>query len=127
MTWGSLVKDSLGAKGLAWRLDILQDSIEASVTIIGGGASEKLGSCTYPHSYSDHYPLLLELQPGSGMRLGCRPFKFQAAWLRQKDFHKWMVREWEYEGDITKALKKFSMKLAAWSKDTFENIFQRKK
>lgn len=37
-----------------------------------------------------------------------------------------MAREWKCEGDMTKALKVLSMKLEAWNKDTFGNIFRKK-
>lgn len=48
------------------------------------------------HSYSDHCPLLLQINPGLGKRLGDRPFRFHAMWLRHKDFIRWMKDNWSY-------------------------------
>lgn len=59
--------------------------------------------------------------------LGDRPFRFEAAWLIHKDFHKWLHKEWRYEGDLTRALKDLVIKMKAWNKATFGNIFERKK
>lgn len=78
------------------------------------------------HYYSDHCPQLIQLQE-EDKRLGNRPFRFQAAWMLHHDFFKWMEREWNWEGNLTKSLKEFVMKLEAWNKDTFGNIFKRKK
>lgn len=79
-----------------------------------------------PHSYSDHCPILLGMQSKKGMRLGDMPFKFQAMWLRHRNFSSWMKEQWECDGDLTTTVKEFSIK-AAWNKDTYGNVFQRKK
>lgn len=39
-----------------------------------------------PHAYSDQCPLLLSLDIGDEDRLGDRPFRFLASWLRHEDF-----------------------------------------
>lgn len=49
-----------------------------------------------PHSYSDHYPLLIRLHGGQWDRLGLRPFKFQAAWL----LHKGSLGGWRSSGAV---------------------------
>lgn len=63
------------------------------------------------HSYSDHCPLLLQLNPGLGVRLGDRPFKFHAMWLRHKDFRRLIKEEWKWNDDLISTLKDFATKL----------------
>lgn len=79
------------------------------------------------HSYSDHCPLLLTLDPGKERKLGERPFRFQAMWLRHKNFIRWMKEEWCFEGNLLAGLRDFRAKLESWNKNTFGNVFQRKR
>lgn len=79
------------------------------------------------HGYSDHCPLLLQLRTVKDASLGSRPFRFEAVWLLHRDFHGWLEREWEWEGCLNTALRKLAAKLDAWNRDTFGNIFRRKK
>lgn len=79
-----------------------------------------------PHAYSDHCPLSLSLDAGDGDRLGDRPFRFLAPWLRHEEFDSWMKREWNWQGDLGSSLKELEAKLKAWNRDTFGNIFRRK-
>lgn len=79
------------------------------------------------HSYSDHCPMLLQIIPGLGRRLGDMPFRFHAMWLRHSDFILRMKDNWSCAGNLTKALKEFKLKLKAWKKSTFGNVFQRKR
>lgn len=80
-----------------------------------------------PHVWSDHCPILLHLGGTPSTGLGERPFKFQAAWLLHNNFDEWMRENWMTKVDLPEALKDFSCKLRAWNRDTFENIFKRKK
>lgn len=70
--------------------------------------------------------MLLSLKTEGGSRLGSRPFRFLSAWLRHEDFFNWTNTEQKCEGDLG-SLKVFAKKLKARNKDTFENIFRRKK
>lgn len=79
------------------------------------------------HSHSDHCPLLLQLKPEEGKPLGTRPFQFLASWLTHRNFLSWAEATWIWNGNLTNSLKQFSVKLLAWNKDTFGNIFMRKK
>lgn len=79
------------------------------------------------HSYSNHCPLLLELEEGREERLGARPFRFEAAWLLHKGFEAWLKREWLADTKLTAALKDLTVKLRTWNQDTFSNIFRRKR
>lgn len=63
----------------AWTPDEWRALIEDCVTLNGGGASLNLASVEHlTHSYTDRCPLLLQLNPGLGRRLGERPFRFHA-------------------------------------------------
>lgn len=42
------------------------------------------------HSYSEHWPILLQTSEGASNCLGNWPFKFQAAWMEHKEFEKVM-------------------------------------
>lgn len=60
-------------------------------------------------------------------RLGDRPFRFHAMWLRHKDFSNWMKDNWNYASNLAEALNEFKLKLKAWNKNMLGNVFQRKK
>lgn len=80
-----------------------------------------------PHAYSNQCLLLLSLKTEIGSRLGNRPLRFLLAWFRHEEFFSWTNTEWQCEGDLGLALKVFVKKLKAWNRDTFGNIFRRKK
>lgn len=79
------------------------------------------------YSYSDHCPLLMCLEPNEGRQRGCRPFRFVSAWIRHRGFFSMVEKEWEKKECPPESLKCFSEKLLSWNKDTFGNIFQRKR
>lgn len=80
-----------------------------------------------PHSYSDHCPLLLELEEEESGNVGLRPFKFEAVWTTSSDFNDMLRKEWKGESSLASALQGLSVKLRAWNKATFGNIFRRKR
>lgn len=75
------------------------------------------------HSYSNHCPLLLQLIPDLGERVGPRPFLFQAMWLHHKNFPRWLSENWSCEGGLTEMLHDLKFKLQEWNKQTFGNVF----
>lgn len=79
------------------------------------------------HSHSDHCPLLLELAEKGEGRLGGRPFRFKAAWTFHEDFDSWLRKEWLGDAYLPEAFKDLAVKLEAWNKATFGNIFRRRK
>lgn len=91
--------------------------------------------CSFPaalvrhltHAHSDHCPILVELDGEKPDRLGERQFKFQAAWLLHADFMSMLRREWSWGGDLTHSMKCLAEKLNAWNRDTFGNIFWKKR
>lgn len=78
------------------------------------------------HSYSDHCPIMLEMNEASSDRLGERPFQFLAAWMLHGEFLKWMESEWLSEVNLTCSLESLTKKLKVWNRDTFGNINRRK-
>lgn len=71
------------------------------------------------YAHSDHCLLQLEVNGVGEAKLG--------VWLMHPDFLKMMEKEWRWSGDLTCSLKCFTEKLAAWNKDTFGNVFKRKR
>lgn len=47
--------------------------------------------------------------------------------MLHEDFQRWLETEWQDGGDLPLDLRRLSVKLKAWNKATFGNIFQRKK
>lgn len=78
------------------------------------------------HIYSTHCPLLLQFLPVHFSRLGSRPFRFQAAWMRHGGVFSWMREEWACDGCLTTSLQTFARKLE-WNLCTFGYILKRKK
>lgn len=79
------------------------------------------------HTYSDHYPILLDINGVGGDKLGERPFMFIVSWLLREKFFEWMEKEWAWFGDLNCSLKFLIEKLLAWNRDTFGKVFRRKK
>lgn len=80
-----------------------------------------------PHYHSDHCPLLLQTNPTSSNGLGKRPFRFQTAWLAYKDFGKVVNELWRENMSLVDSLQRLDFGLQSWNKDSFGNIFQRKR
>lgn len=70
---------------------------------------------------------MLQLTEEAPTRLGDRPFRFEAVWMEHQEFEDVVMQNWEHNCSLPSALKKLSDKLSTWNRDTFGNIFQRKK
>lgn len=79
-----------------------------------------------PHCHSDHCPLLLELEEVGAIRLGARPFRFEATWMTSPAFEDLLKKEWMRDNTLSFALRELS-KLQGWNMTTIGNIFKRKK
>ena len=76
---------------------------------------------------SDHYPLLLNLNPLLGSNAD-RPFRFQTIWLSHSEFSAIMRDVWaDREGNLAEAISNFKTKAQRWNKEVFGNFFIRKK
>lgn len=77
-------------------------------------------------AYSDHAPLLIQLNPTAPSSSESRPFKFQAAWSRHEKFPEFIKAQWQVEIQSGEALKSLSKDLQTWNKEVFGNVFLRK-
>lgn len=59
--------------------------------------------------------------------MGFRPFHFQAAGLQHRDFKKLLEEKWEDKEALPASLMRLFEDLTIYNKETFENIFKRKK
>lgn len=66
------------------------------------------------------------MDAGKRAQLGERPFRFQGALLQHKSFMKIVEEKWVH-GDVALALSKLTDDLSIWNKETFGNIFRRKR
>ena len=78
-------------------------------------------------THSDHCPLLLSLDlPAQDFRP--RPFRFEKMWLSHPSFPTVVHNAWEeFENVYTRAAILFTDRVTAWNRDTFGNLFHRKK
>lgn len=53
--------------------------------------------------------------------------QIMSVWMAHRDFVSWAKSEWQWNENLAESLNQFLEKLLAWNKDTFENIFQKKK
>ena len=76
--------------------------------------------------HSDHYPVLLEMQPGVS-RGKKRPFRFQTCWLLDPTFLDVVSQAWGGANNLVEAVDSFTRNVVDWNKNQFGNIFTRKK
>ena len=76
--------------------------------------------------HSDHYPILLEMQPKINMGRK-RPFRFQTCWLSEPSFPSLVSRAWSGSPTLGEAVKNFTQVAIRWNSSHFGNIFTRKK
>lgn len=55
-----------------------------------------------------------------------KPFKLEAFWCSHPEFHNIVQQSWHHN-DLIQATSYFQENVTTWSKDTFGNIFQKKK
>ncbi|OMP01255.1 reverse transcriptase [Corchorus capsularis] len=81
-----------------------------------------------PRLHSDHCPVLLQCDPGFPLNNSNRPFRFQAMWLMVDGFYDLIGKFWAHShGDIEDKLANVAELLREWNKESFGNIFERKK
>lgn len=80
-----------------------------------------------PRTRSNHHPLLLQYdhRPTRERFTG---FRFLQAWFQHPGFEQFVEETWKEEpGSLQHYMEKFRCKVMQWNKDTFQNIFERKK
>lgn len=80
-----------------------------------------------PPFKSDHRPLLIQFTAEKVGNRRRRPFRFLAAWLTHDDFKRFMQCSWSHNLPWNDHMQKFKHDLERWNKDTFGNIFARKR
>jgi exonuclease III len=78
-------------------------------------------------THSDHCPILLSLWPSSHNSLP-RPFRFENIWLSHPEFPTVVDKAWSAPcPNLLSTFELFTSLVTTWNKNTFGNIFQRKK
>uniref|UniRef100_A0A2N9GZ20 DUF4283 domain-containing protein n=1 Tax=Fagus sylvatica TaxID=28930 RepID=A0A2N9GZ20_FAGSY len=78
-------------------------------------------------THSDHCPILLSLWPSSHNSLP-RPFRFENIWLSHPEFPTVVDKAWAAPcPNLSSTFDLFTSLVTTWNKNTFGNIFQRKK
>ncbi|KAK3231083.1 hypothetical protein Dsin_002964 [Dipteronia sinensis] len=81
-----------------------------------------------PRILSDHCPVLIQLQSNHHPNRYCKPFKFEAMWLKHKDFGELIHNSWRSQDvNIVNKIHKLSGILKNWNKENFGNLFHNKR
>ncbi|XP_019160908.1 PREDICTED: uncharacterized protein LOC109157460 [Ipomoea nil] len=75
---------------------------------------------------SDHAPLLIRTMEMQNFT-GPRSFKYNAAWFLHPNFSNIIKNNWNAEYDLEHTKKELASKLQNWNRNSFGNIFQRKR
>ena len=76
---------------------------------------------------SDYAPILISTTGFSSPVASRKRFKFQAAWLLHKGFEEFISRMWMASTPVNVTLKALTERLDIWNKETFGNLFRRKR
>ncbi|KAF7834641.1 zinc ion binding nucleic acid binding protein [Senna tora] len=80
---------------------------------------------TLPQVYSDHHPLLVNLH-GNPSKKNDRPFRFEIAWMQDKDFQKFVNDNWGPNDLWNPLLVDFTEQIRKWNTEAFGHIASRK-
>ena len=75
--------------------------------------------------HSDHYPVLLSLNPSNGNHTN-RPFRFQPMWLSHPLFKKIVQDNWNDSLSLQANNLAFTNAARVWNKEVFGNVFHKK-
>lgn len=78
-----------------------------------------------PNLNSDHSPILISIDRGQRKQKG--RFRFQFAWMTQKDFSKTVRDNWKDEDNTLSNTNHLAPVLGTWNKNYFGNIHKRKR
>lgn len=79
---------------------------------------------------SEHCPLLLNLSPPPPLPPSCsdKPFRFQPMWISHQHFPRVVNDAWKgRNSNLPGAIDASTVKVKAWNKETFENVFANKR
>ncbi|KAK2664916.1 hypothetical protein Ddye_003490 [Dipteronia dyeriana] len=81
-----------------------------------------------PRVLSDHCPVLIQLYSNHTLNSKCKPFRFEAMWLKHKKFDEIFLNNWSTQGDMTdEKIYNLSRVLQKWNKEEFGNLFHNKR
>lgn len=80
-----------------------------------------------PQYKSDHRPLLVKFSSQRRPNRHRRPFRFEAAWLTHEHFDQFLRNTWDHYPDWVPRMQHFQQAVKDWNKNTFGNIFIRKR
>lgn len=75
----------------------------------------------------DHRPILIQFAYEKRDNKRRRPFRFLVAWVTHEDFDNFMRCNWKSRSSWNKQLQDFKLEFEKWNRETFGNIFTRKK
>ncbi|XP_075663243.1 uncharacterized protein LOC142632789 [Castanea sativa] len=77
-------------------------------------------------SHSDHCPIVLSLHHDQGTPFP-KPFRFQPMWLSHSSFPDLVREAWTGPSNLPSAITSFTTRAKSWNRETFGNIFHRKR
>ncbi|KAJ9186725.1 hypothetical protein P3X46_002268 [Hevea brasiliensis] len=80
-----------------------------------------------PCLYSDHRPILVQLNTLGASHASNRPFKFQAAWMTHELFGQFMLDKWSRSSDLKSSLSGLAADLKDWNFHVFGNVYKQKR
>ena len=81
-----------------------------------------------PRVMSDHCPILIQLYSNHNHVVNRKPFRFEAMWLKHKDFGELVCGNWGTQAvSITDRIQKIIDVLSSWNREKFGNIFHNKR
>ncbi|XP_015383671.1 uncharacterized protein LOC107176123 [Citrus sinensis] len=80
-----------------------------------------------PKVASDHRPVLIRFDQSSRNNKSPKLFRFMATWLTNSRFTDFMKTHWNNEMPYYRVASEFIQQVQHWNKNSFGNIFQRKK
>ncbi|XP_019180199.1 PREDICTED: uncharacterized protein LOC109175391 [Ipomoea nil] len=75
---------------------------------------------------SDHAPILISTML-SHKQSGPKEFKYNATWASHPEFPNFIKNNWNSDQSLEQAKKALATKLQSWNRNSFGNIFQRKR
>ncbi|XP_028094127.1 uncharacterized protein LOC114294199 [Camellia sinensis] len=81
-----------------------------------------------PRTYSDHSSMIVFTQGMNSPNLSARPFRLEAAWFTDSSFKNVVEKSWvDSHFSVPEAIDLLTKNALSWNKNSFGNIFRKKK